>query len=108
MIRIVIKNLHQKVLEARDPSKTLLQHFHDHHLDWMHACGGKGRCTTCKVCIIDGEENFSSPTGPELKYKLLGALGGNERLSCQARVHGEVHIIAPREYKLPHLSYSDD
>jgi 2Fe-2S ferredoxin len=107
MCRIVIINLGEKILEVTDKSKTLLQHFHDHHLDWMHACGAKGRCTTCKAVIIKGAENIEPLTQAEETYRQQGALNQHERLTCQAKINGEVHILVPVECKLPHMKYSD-
>ena len=107
MARIMIKNLSNKALEVTDLSKTLLEHFHQHNIDWMHSCGGKGRCTTCKVIIKAGSENFQKLTRAEQKYRQEGALGSQERLACQAKISGNIIIISPKEYHLPHLSYSD-
>jgi 2Fe-2S ferredoxin len=106
MPRIVISNWSRKTLEVKDPTKPLLQHFHDHHLDWMHACGGKGRCTTCKVIVLAGEENLPPLTPAEQKYYNLGELKTPERLSCQARIKGDIIIAVPEEFKLPHIKYS--
>ena len=106
MARIVIVNLFNKVLEPENLSKSLLQHFHDNQLDWMHACGGKGRCTSCKAIILKGAENIVRLTPAEIRYKDLGLLAENERLCCQARIIGDVELAAPEEYKLPHLKYS--
>jgi ferredoxin, 2Fe-2S len=107
MARIVIVNLFKKQIEVGNLSKSLLQHFHDNHLDWMHACGGKGRCTSCKAIILKGAENIVRLTPAEIRYKDLGLLADNERLCCQARITGDVELAAPEEYKLPHLQYSD-
>lgn len=106
MARIVIANWAEKTLEVTDLSKTLLRHFHDNQLDWMHACGGKGRCTTCKTIIAEGAENFIPVTAAEQRYRQLGALKTTERLSCQAKITGDVRIIVPDEYMLPHIDYS--
>jgi 2Fe-2S ferredoxin len=107
MAKIEIENLFGKILTTNDTNKSLLQHFHENNLDWMHACGGKGRCTTCKVIVVGGMENFSSITPAEHRYRLQGALNSNERLSCQTRAIGDVVISAPKEYMLPHVKYSD-
>jgi ferredoxin, 2Fe-2S len=106
MARIVIANWAEKTLEVTDLSKTLLRHLHDNQLDWMHSCGGKGRCTTCKAIIMEGAENFVPVTAAEQKYRSLGALKSAERLSCQAKITGDIKIIVPDEYKLPHIDYS--
>ena len=102
----MIENLFEKRLEVPDLSKTLLEHFQAHQVDWMHACGGKGRCTTCKVIITKGRENFTELTSAELRYRQLGLLSDDERLSCQARVTGDVCIIVPEESQFPHIRYS--
>lgn len=107
MAKIQIDNLFGKTIDIDNAGRTLLQHFHDNMLDWMHACGGKGRCTTCKVIVVNGMENLEPLTAAELRYVNLKALKSNERLSCQAKVTGDVVVSAPSEYKLPHVNYSD-
>ena len=108
MARIVIENLFEKTLQASDYNKTVLEHFQDHYIDWMQACGRKGRCTTCKMIVKEGRENFGELTQAEMRYRQQGALKSDERLSCQSRITGDVRIVAPPEYQLPHLRYSDD
>jgi ferredoxin, 2Fe-2S len=106
MPRILIVNWGEKALEVSDLTKPLLRHFQDHHLDWMHACGGKGRCTTCKVIVVEGLENFPPLTPAEQRYLNMGALKPGERLACQSRIKGDITIRVPDEYKLPHIHYS--
>lgn len=106
MATITIANLFGKVIEAQS-QKSLLKHFQDLRLDWMHACGGKGRCTTCKVVVISGMENLSALTPAEIRYRNLNALAESERLSCQVRPLGDVNIRVPDEYKLPHIAYGE-
>jgi 2Fe-2S ferredoxin len=107
MAVIVIKNLEEKTLEVQDFSKTLLQHVQGNGLDWMQACGGKGRCTTCKVIVVQGSENLEPKTQAELRYEGLGLLLKNERLSCQVKIKGNISILVPKEGQLPHIKYSD-
>jgi 2Fe-2S ferredoxin len=106
MAQIVIDNLGKKSIEAGDTSRSLLNHLQDNGIDWMQACGGKGRCTTCMVRALEGIENMEPQTPAEKKYFQLGALKENERLACQVRIKGDVLIAAPDEYKLPHVKYS--
>lgn len=106
MVKIVIENLGRKELKVNNDSKTVLNHLQDHFLDWMHACGAKGRCTTCKMVVIAGAENLSEPTAAELKYRNSGELLDNERLTCQAKVRGDLIIKVPDSGKLPHLTYT--
>lgn len=108
MPSIELENLFGRQIQVKDLEKTLLRHFHDAHIDWMHACGGKGRCTTCKVIVKKGLENFSMLTPAEQRYRLQHALAADERLSCQAQITGDVMLLVPDMYKLPHIRYSDD
>jgi ferredoxin, 2Fe-2S len=105
MPKIRIENLFDKILQA-DTQKTLLQNFQEHQLDWMHACGGKGRCTTCRVLVKQGTENFEPLTAAEIRYRSQGSLQNSERLSCQAKIVDDVIIVVPDDCKLPHIHYS--
>ena len=64
MPQIIIDNLASKAIESEDKSKKLLQILLE-HVDWMYSCGGKGRCTTCKVVVKKGMEHFDSITEAE-------------------------------------------
>ena len=105
MVKIVIENLAQKELSA-DPSKSVIQVVQSNFIDWMHACGGKGRCTTCKLIVVEGMHQLSRLTRAELKYRSLGQLAENERLACQTRALGSCRILIPEESKLPHVHYT--
>ena len=107
MARIMIENLFKRTLVAV-AGRTLLKNFQDNAIDWMHACGGKGRCTTCKVIVKEGAEHLEPLTPAEDRYVRDGSLRPNERLACQAKVTGDVTVIAPPEYHLPHMRYSDE
>ena len=106
MVKIIIENLGQKELSVKDLNKTMLQHFHSHFIDWMQACGGKGRCTTCKMRVVQGMEHLSELTAPEKKYAQEGLLMENERLACQVKVQATLIVSVPDESKLPHIKYT--
>src|SRR5689334_111380 len=106
MAKLTIENLFHRELEVSDLSKSLLHHLHSHGVDWMHACGAKGRCTTCKAIVVSGLQHLNAPTAPELRYRQEGLLRENERLACQATLQGDVCIRVPELGKLPHVQYS--
>lgn len=106
MSKITIRNLNNKEALSHNNLKTVLNIIHDNHIDWMHACGGKGRCTTCKLKVIDGDQNFSELSTFEKKLTIQDLLTKNERLACQCTIHGDIAIEVPDENKLPHLTYS--
>ncbi len=69
-------------------------------LDVPMMCGGKGRCATCHVHVVEGMENLSPVANrEELALNMLSQRLPNSRLSCQARVRGRVVV------KLPDSSY---
>lgn len=49
-------------------------------VDQLHACGGAGRCTTCRVEIVEGEPNQITQAEKELRE---ARDLGTARLSCQ-------------------------
>ena len=107
MARIIIKNLSDREVFTEDSQTSILQAVQNSQVDWMHACGGKGRCTTCKLIVVEGLDNFTPPSNFELKVRRLGALKENERLACQCMALDDVTIKVPEKSKLPHLKYSD-
>lgn len=106
MTRIVIRNL-GKTVEVSGFSKTILKAVQEAGIDWMHACGGKGRCTTCKAIILEGEDSLEPLTVAEIRYQHQGLLRSGQRLACQAIVTGDITVQVPDESKLPHLTYTD-
>ena len=107
MASIVIRNLNEKTIQNPNLSKPLLWIFLENGIDWMHACGGKGRCTTCKAVILKGGENLIPKSPAELRYERQNQLAENERLCCQAKlIQGDLEVEIPDESKLPHVLYS--
>ena len=104
MVNITIDNLQSKRIISKDKSEKLLDILLA-EIDWMHACGGKGRCTTCKMTILEGMENLTERTEVEEKYLKLNKLQENERLSCQVSAIGDIKIFVKKENQLPHLIY---
>lgn len=52
----------------------------DAGIDQLHACGGRARCTTCRVEFIEGEPDRST----KAEQTVLAAKGlSGVRLSCQ-------------------------
>ena len=58
----------------------------------MHVCGGKAKCSTCRVLIVEGEENLLPATEKEQKLSRLASLPSKVRLACQTCVKGPVTI----------------
>lgn len=105
MSKLIIRNLPHIAIEIPQNAKSVLHAIQDASIDWMHACGGKGRCTTCRIKILEGMQNISHPSIAELKYRNRGRLKLNERLTCQCQIFGEVIAEVPPACQLPHMGY---
>ncbi len=63
-------------------------------IDQMHACGGRAKCTTCRVRFIEGEPPKTRRAEREvLSARGLGATAGL-RLSCQITCDHDMHVLA--------------
>ncbi|MBX7125431.1 MAG: (2Fe-2S)-binding protein [Cyclobacteriaceae bacterium] len=105
MSKIVIQNLGGKEVPLLGPAQTVLQLIQSAKIDWMFACGGKGRCTTCRFEVIEGSDNLTALTQPEERFRFKKELHDNERLACQAVPTGPVVIRVPVDCQLPHIKY---
>jgi ferredoxin len=60
-------------------------------IDQLHACGGKARCTTCRVEFLAGEPS----TMTDAEKQVLAARGlSGIRLSCQIAVDHDMTVRA--------------
>ncbi len=64
---------------------TLLEMSQANGIPHTALCGGKGRCTTCRVVVEDGAEKLPPPS--DVEAKSLNAVGAPQgtRLACQLR-----------------------
>jgi adenylate cyclase len=55
-------------------------------------CGGRGRCSTCRVRIVDGADELPPPG--EVELRTLARIGNpmRVRLACQVRPRGDVRV----------------
>lgn len=94
MVRIRMQHLGDRVLVSENTKRKVIEIIHENGIDWMHACGKKGRCTTCKIRILAGQENLSPETEQELLFRSQQRLLDQERLACQVRLlRGNLTIL---------------
>ena len=63
----------------------------DAGIDQLHACGGRARCTTCRVEFVAGEPERSTVA----ERTVLAAKGlSGVRLSCQILCDHDMHVRA--------------
>ncbi|WP_216829570.1 2Fe-2S iron-sulfur cluster-binding protein [Alkalihalobacterium elongatum] len=79
----------QDTFEVENGTKLVLA-LEDHGIDILHRCGGKAKCTTCRVEVIDGE--FGELTDIEKAAFSAKGIDENYRLSCQVFVNGDATV----------------
>ena len=65
------------------PGASVLETLRANGIPHASVCGGRARCTTCRVLVTKGLERLPEPAGPEAKaLARIGATPGM-RLACQ-------------------------
>ena len=80
-----------RVVEAT-PGNTILEASWTHDIPHASVCGGRGRCSTCRVRINDGMENLPTPSASETKVLQRVGVPPNVRLACQTRPTGACSV----------------
>lgn len=106
MPKLIVQNLFGKQVFVA-PGQKVLTALQTNNIDWMHACGAKGRCTTCRIIVLEGLAHLGQLSFNEQKYRRQGRLQENERLTCQCTLTGDAVGMVPSPTKFPHVSYSD-
>lgn len=73
-----------------DEGKRLVKAIEECGVDIGHRCGGKARCTTCRVRFEEGEPEVMTRAEYE-KLKQMNQLG-KIRLSCQIVLDRPMHV----------------
>ncbi len=79
-----------KVIEADDDLDSLLDLSIRNQIPHLHECGGHGRCTTCRVRILDGAQHLSARTPLEREASFVRKWDPSIRLACQTHPKGDV------------------
>ncbi|MFT5916247.1 MAG: 2Fe-2S ferredoxin [Flammeovirgaceae bacterium] len=104
MASIKIKNMNGFSLKVNNNSESILKNIQENNIDWMFACGGKGKCTTCRAEIIEGLEQLPPPNEAELAK--ADRLLPNERLTCQTIIgDSDLVLRVPTPCQFPHIEY---
>lgn len=83
---------HERVIDEDDTGLTLLEISLKHGLPHIHACGGRARCSTCRVIVLAHADNLSPRTPAEEALARRKRFDADVRLACQSRVRGPVVV----------------
>ena len=71
---------------------TILQASLGAGIPHTHVCGGRARCSTCRVLIVSGLENCRPRNGDETRLARIKGFSPEVRLACQTTVTGDVGL----------------
>ncbi len=74
-----------------EAGRKLVLAIEDGGVDILHRCGGKAKCTTCRVEVLEGDAGEMQEAERNRLATETG-LAENVRLSCQVRVSGDLHV----------------
>ncbi len=66
-----------------EPGPTLLDISRRNAIPHVSVCGGRGRCSTCRVLVIEGAGGLSPPAADERRTLTTIGAGPHVRLACQ-------------------------
>lgn len=78
----------EKIIDIKD-DQTILEASLQAGIPHYHECGGKAKCSTCRVLVLTGTDNLTKPNDKELRLKKILGFSDNIRLACQTNVTGD-------------------
>jgi adenylate cyclase len=75
------------------PGATVLETLRENGIAHASVCGGRARCTTCRVLVTRGLDHLPQPAG--LEAQALARIGAPPamRLACQIRPQGDIAVM---------------
>ena len=89
--RVNITYLGEKTVAAA-PTQTILETSCANGIAHVSECGGRARCSTCRVMIVEGLEHCTPRNALEEKMAARKGFYPEIRLACQTRVLGDVTL----------------
>lgn len=74
------------------PGLTVLEMFRRFGIPHAALCGGRARCATCRVLVLDGADKLPAPGMNEAKLLRRIAAPERVRLACQIRPRDDVQV----------------
>lgn len=72
---------------------TVLEGLRSQNITHLSVCGGRARCSTCRVQVVAGFENCAPARNDEMRLLSKIAAGMTTRLACQLRPQQDIELI---------------
>lgn len=77
------------------PDSTILDAILKAQINHIHVCGGKARCTTCRVYVLDGLSNCMPRNEQEKLLAEQMKFPQDIRIACQTKISGNITVRRP-------------
>jgi len=74
------------------PDETVLDAARRAAVPLGNSCGGIGICARCRIRVVEGPGQLSSPTSIEVQTMTARGFAPDERLACMAVVRGDCSV----------------
>lgn len=88
---IELEFMNEKKINS-DSSQSILRAALDKGIAHTNVCGGRGKCSTCRILVTEGLENLYPRNEVETNMALKKGFPQNVRLACQAHAHGKIKL----------------
>jgi adenylate cyclase len=101
MVRGLIQSIHRppRLTHANGrsmtmlPGATVLETLRANGIPHASVCGGRARCTTCRIRVTDGLDALPEPAGLEAAALARIGASGSVRLACQVRPAADIAVM---------------
>jgi adenylate cyclase len=108
-IRNLVEHSSNRLISISYPGRTVrvprgwsvLEASRGFHLPHASMCGGRARCSTCRVQVTAGEDCCSAAAGDEQATLHRIGAAGDVRLACQLRPAGDIAVVPLVRTALP-------
>jgi class 3 adenylate cyclase len=87
-----VTSLPDEVEFAVAAGESLLEAALRSGLPWAHACGGRAKCSTCRIWVLEGLDTCPQRTAEEAAMARRLGLADQVRLACQLRPEGDLRV----------------
>ena len=101
LVRRVIEERRGRLISIAYPGRSvrvprgwsILEASRTHRIPHVSICGGRGRCSTCRVRILAGADHCPLPDESERRTLARLGLPADTRLACQLRPLADVRVV---------------
>ncbi|GAC1574290.1 MAG: adenylate/guanylate cyclase domain-containing protein [Sphingomicrobium sp.] len=88
----ILSHARERKLPVR-PGATVLETLREHGVPHAAVCGGRARCTTCRVLVTRGLDDLPGPEAPEAKALARIDAAPGIRLACQICPTSDISVM---------------